>query len=443
MEIESPNYFDSFDDIGCGSFNILSEETVLDSNNILNEETVLDSNNILNENEIRTESCETTQEMDYDSYGEFSFDSDHPALKNNNDYKELLKTVAILEAQRSRAIKDLDRLHDLKEEALTDPIAFVERLQQGEKIDFPSRQKIYPVPAIDWNKYALSGNSSLSRRQLTRLSSKATQDLFKTNFKDKSSRIHDSKPPKINHYWSTDEQKQLEELLVKFPPEDIESRRWEKIANCLENRTPVQVASRVQKYFIKLLKAGMPVPGRMPNMVYLKKPRRSVIRHQPSTFMVSNSLPVYMPDAEDEFNYSYLQLPTSEENSMESKTGVSDDELNQEFRGTSEYDELMLLKKVQKVKLQNCGLTQHIGFKCSHCKTEPIVGVRWHCTDCKPPASIDFCEDCADGFHEKGQHTSDHRLEEIHSIRTSFHDRDYTHFLSGYNKLDPNNVPAT
>ncbi|GIY40021.1 ZZ-type zinc finger-containing protein 3, partial [Caerostris extrusa] len=117
----------------------------------------------------------------------------------------------------------------------------------------------------------------------------------------------------------------LEELvLVKFPPKEIESRRWVKIANCLENRTPVQVASRVQKYFIKLLKAGMPIPGRMPNLQYLKKPKRkNVIRNQASTFLVSQSLPVYMPEADDDICYNYHQPLTSEENSMESKAEMS------------------------------------------------------------------------------------------------------------------------
>ena len=34
----------------------------------------------------------------------------------------------------------------------------------------------------------------------------------------------------------------------------------------------VQVQSRVQKYFIKLAKAGLPVPGRAPNLgIYKKK----------------------------------------------------------------------------------------------------------------------------------------------------------------------------
>ena len=50
--------------------------------------------------------------------------------------------------------------------------------------------------------------------------------------------------------------------------EEVEARRWEKVARALGNRTSQQVASRVQKYFIKLTKAGLPVPGRIPNMTY-------------------------------------------------------------------------------------------------------------------------------------------------------------------------------
>ena len=40
----------------------------------------------------------------------FCFESDHVALKGNLDYQEMLKTFAILEAQRTQAIKDLDEL---------------------------------------------------------------------------------------------------------------------------------------------------------------------------------------------------------------------------------------------------------------------------------------------------------------------------------------------
>lgn len=35
----------------------------------------------------------------------------------------------------------------------------------------------------------------------------------------------------------------------------------------LGNRSVQQVTSRVQKYFIKLYKAGLPIPGRIPKSV--------------------------------------------------------------------------------------------------------------------------------------------------------------------------------
>ena len=45
----------------------------------------------------------------------------------------------------------------------------------------------------------------------------------------------------FNQLWTIDEQKRLEELLIKYPPEEVEMRRWEKIAKALGNRTAVQV----------------------------------------------------------------------------------------------------------------------------------------------------------------------------------------------------------
>lgn len=44
---------------------------------------------------------------------------------------------------------------------------------------------------------------------------------------------------------------------------------------CSTPSGPLQVASHVQKYFIKLAKAGLPVPGRMPNMAaYASKSKK-------------------------------------------------------------------------------------------------------------------------------------------------------------------------
>ena len=70
--------------------------------------------------------------------------------------------------------------------------------------------------------------------------------------KGKPTRNGDIKP-KCNQYWTAEEQKKLEELLVQFPPEEVESRRWEKIANCLENRTPLQVYLLFSYYYFQIL----------------------------------------------------------------------------------------------------------------------------------------------------------------------------------------------
>ena len=79
-----------------------------------------------------------------------------------------------------------------------------------------------------------------------------------------------TKPKTFNQPWTTDEQRRLEELLHEYPSEDIEMERWKKIASSLGNRTAIQVQSRVQKYFLKLHKAGLPIPGKLGNKAKLR-----------------------------------------------------------------------------------------------------------------------------------------------------------------------------
>ena len=43
----------------------------------------------------------------------------------------------------------------------------------------------------------------------------------------------ESKPETFNQLWTIEEQRRLEELLIEYPPEEIEMRRWTKIANAL------------------------------------------------------------------------------------------------------------------------------------------------------------------------------------------------------------------
>ncbi|MGH0148574.1 UNVERIFIED_CONTAM: hypothetical protein FKN15_026502 [Acipenser sinensis] len=255
-----------------------------------------------------------------------------------------------------------------------------------------------------------------------------------------------SKPETFNQLWTVEEQKKLEQLLLKFPPEEVESKRWQKIADELGNRTAKQVASRVQKYFIKLTKAGIPVPGRTPNLYMYNKKASSKRQHhlnkhlyRPSTFMTSYEPPVYMDDDDDRSSYcSNLQDLATEDSDEES--------IPIEYRHLPEYKELLQLKKMKKLKLQQIhaesALVQHLGFKCDNCGVEPIQGVRWHCQDCPQDNSVDFCDGCSDCLHKTETHKPDHQLDPIYRADT-FLDRDYCMAQNtGYSYLDPNYFPA-
>jgi hypothetical protein len=228
----------------------------------------------------------------------FYFESDTLALRNNPDYSCLLKTLILLEAQRARACQDLEKLIDMKEAALRDPIPFVRQLQAtaatAHTTDplLPTRQQVYVLPEIDWNKYydcvdledlENIRNQKLSRVQSLRQTSKLLQAQADTNDLSsaenaraalsrraaKSTGEQPQQQPTGRNYnkpWTVEEQRSLEELLIEYPPEDNESARWRKIATKLGTRSPLQVQSHCQKYFIKLAKAGLPVPGRVPNM---------------------------------------------------------------------------------------------------------------------------------------------------------------------------------
>ncbi|GBL96636.1 ZZ-type zinc finger-containing protein 3 [Araneus ventricosus] len=363
-------------------------------------------------------------EIDYDSIGEFCFESDQLALKGNSDYKNVLEAIVVLEAQRAQAVKDIERLGKLKREALADPFEFLERLRRKEDMNFPVPQKIHPVPVVDWSKYALSGNPTTYERRQISLHKQMSQNLSRNNAKGKLNSItNDSKSAEIYQPWTDEEQKRLKELLNEFPPEKAEVHRWEKIANGLGTRTPLEVATRVHKFYSSLAEDDTINLGNIPDLTFLRK-----YWHTGNTNEITQ---------DQKQNVEHL---------MESQADVSDDEeISPELRDTAEYRELIFLKKLlrEKVLEESNSLIPHIGYKCCRCKTEPIVGVRWHCTECPPSLCMDFCDDCSQSMHETAQHSADHHLEKVYASK-GFVDRDYMHFLGNdYNYLDPNYMPAT
>ncbi|OCT82540.1 ZZ-type zinc finger-containing protein 3 isoform X2 [Xenopus laevis] len=423
-----------------------------------------------------------TTEEDEEDPDVYYFESDHLALKHNTDYQRLLQTISVLEAQRTQAVQDMERLGQNQRQALTNPIGFVENLQKKVNIGIPCPQRIVQLPDVSWELYTTGlGNFERELRKRKHNSRRVKLIFDKVgiaanaqgnteNSKDRdaasysvlpqsdnqqgSTSAHsqiggrlctETKPGTFNQLWSVEEQKKLERLLLKYPPEEVEAKRWQKVADELGNRTAKQVASRVQKYFIKLTKAGLPVPGRTPNLYMCAKKSSGKRQHalnkylfRPSTFMTSHEPPVYMDEEDDRYSRD-LDAAGDE--------GLSDDEdIHVDCHGLAEYKELLELKKLKKQKLHQMqaqsGFVQHVGFKCDNCRTEPIQGIRWHCQDCPPQMSVDFCDSCSDCLYETETHKEDHHLEPFYKAET-FLDRDYCMpHNTNYNYLDPNYFPA-
>ncbi|KAG8177003.1 hypothetical protein JTE90_006948 [Oedothorax gibbosus] len=370
-------------------------------------------------NEITDVSNFQPPKIDFDSIGEFCFESDELALRGNTDYKNLLEAIVVLEAQKMKAVKDLEKLETLKEEALGDPFAFVERMRKKD-LQFPTPQIIHPVPTIDWGKYAVNGNPAAFERRQIAQQKRQIQEFNKNNKKTKQQVVnYEPTIATANPIWSSEDLLQLKELLVKLPPEEEETLRWEKISSYLGNHTPFEVASKVYAQFATLATQIGDNLGKLPDLCSLKK-----------KWSISNE--------EGSLNFATK--------GKEAVLEISDEEdISSDLQDSPEYQELLLLKKALREKIveESSSATQHVGYKCCRCKTVPIVGNRWHCVDCKPPLSLDFCEDCSECPYETRHHNADHQLEK-QAANKGFLDRDYMHFMgSDYNYLDPNYMPAT
>ncbi|KAK4877141.1 hypothetical protein RN001_009647 [Aquatica leii] len=349
----------------------------------------------------------------------FYFESDHLALKGNKDYSEVLKTIFILDSQRAKAIKDYDKVAELHKEALEDPLAFIQKLKDSKDLGVPELQIIADVPNVQWSQYKMN----LPEEGLKFINEKYNNPSENLSFASEEKRLQ-GQADTHNKPWTTEEQRRLEELLVIHPPEPIEFRRFKKIAAALGNRTVKQVSSRVQKYFLKLYRAGLPIPGRIPK--YAERTKKSKLHiHQrynhylfkPTTFFPQLDIPVTMNESEPIPGPSTNS--TSNPNLLNYLIPESLDPAEQEQMLTKEPTndidiQLRILRRVKYEKQKENDIQsnfQHYGYKCDYCNEEPITGPRWHCKMCKDD-SVDFCSDCVVAQLYSGKpHPLSHKLD--------------------------------
>lgn len=355
----------------------------------------------------------------------FFLDSDCLALKNNQDYQSLLKTLAVLEAQKLQAVKDLEQLVEARDQAERDPLGFVEALTHGSMKALPSRQKVEVIAEINWKGYTdslqqvVQQKSAIfmnTRKQAGKLHHSSTTKA-KAGLAGSLKGGEKSKPLSYRQPWSAEEQNRFEELLKIYPPEAVERRRFEKIATALGSRSTQQVASHVQKYFIKLANAGLPVPGRMPNMLKYMKSKRQRNKYslnRPSTFFSSLSPRVYMTDG-----------TVCAESSLYDDSSESDSMLSDSDSGKEVFD-------------------GRAPVVCSGCGSEVKVGIFWQCMECSEQTQ-QLCTACVNRDFHSGEHTSSHDMRVVSVAPSNTLDKDYTNFASQthFNYLDPNFFPPS
>lgn len=162
--------------------------------------------------------------------------------------------------------------------------------------------------------------------------------------------------------WTAEEKQRLLELLEIYPEEEIQSRRFAKIAAAIGTRTTAQVANRFTKLMNKRRKMGQDFDGEGP----------------------------------DE------KIDPGED---------LDEIIDERTKRSKEYREYQRLKQALEMIEENPSLTVHVGFKCDDCGVEPIVGPRWRCIKCQEPHAIDLCQDCYEAAtFVSPLHRPDHRF---------------------------------
>lgn len=386
--------------------------------------------------------------------GEYFFENDHLALleEGGDDLQSLLRTLAVLEAQKVQAVQDHEKLLRARIKVRETPLALVAALKKGEGLDLPCPQVVATIPRINVSRYnAQESNRGASKRTVKvksryggetkpvrKRNATESEGVGKTDegeFMVRGRKFQTHKPITFNQPWTKEEQKRLEELLEVFPTEETEMERWKKIAGEMGNRTAVQVQSRVQKYFLKLHRAGLPIPGRLPpqrnkNRYFRqgKARRGGTILKGSSTFLASVVPEVTMTD---EFEVKEGRLTdieagsssSSEEEGMEELLPLRD---NPVVKESAEYRELYWLLKVRREKERELarGSVEHTGHSCGRCGMRPILGTRWQCRSC---SQVSLCNDCVPRDWSFGSHTWKHRLRPVREVKEEeeLKDEDY------------------
>lgn len=343
-----------------------------------------------------------------------------------------MTTLVKLKEQRDQAISDLKRLETERKKAQDDPQTWANTIVS--KREFLPRRQVPPtVPTIDFTLYDKLSQKpgGVVKVEPTKMAKRAA-----------------AAPKSMPHHtpWTLEEQHRLEQLLVEYPDEPVAAYRWEKIARAL-GRTPKQVVSRIHRYFERLARAGLPVPGRLPTS-----------SRQPTTTETNRntSNATSTPNHAAHRTYNVLEAPAVKMDAaipiLEDAALLTDGEKRM-FAGLEDSDDYKELVRLKRLKLlqersgevvvstaaatarpSSAGFVHH-GSQCAACRTNPIVGTLYSCIECTNPRTT-LCGNC----HTQGSYTSKtHSLDHHFDVEQSVHFVDTDYALSDEMAyLDPN-----
>ncbi|KAG0354152.1 ZZ-type zinc finger-containing protein 3 [Gamsiella multidivaricata] len=283
----------------------------------------------------------------------------------------------------------------------------------------------------------------------------------------------DPKPPLYNIPWSDEEQQLLEKLLEVYPDEPVAAQRFQKISAAMGTRTPKQVASRVQKYFIKLVKAGLEAPGRMNYSLETSKPKSKGVSATAKGKKRKEG-PAGTVPGEGAASKSKAARPRKNEASMEagrsgSGAGAKRKQKAKSLLGSgfgrtsgtqylnyssaptvymSEADDEDSVQDMLAVSSNGVGsngpmsssrresadngVATHLGYSCDSCGVEPILGIRYSCIDCEELGGTDLCGLCYNsGQYHNELHLLSHRFQAIESADVPAYSHDYRVSIAG------------
>ncbi|KAH8334159.1 hypothetical protein KR059_007020 [Drosophila kikkawai] len=323
----------------------------------------------------------------------FHFETEHLALRGNQCYANLLRTIAILQAQRIRVHQQIGELETTRNAYLENPQLLLDRLRNNEPLVSDNYISTAELPELP----------TLLTRDDIRDSTNETPAERKTSMTQPPDEVKDrsnGRSENFNRLWTNEEQQRLEHLLIQYPPEEVEMRRFAKIAKALGNRTPQQVFSRIQKYFQKLHDAGMPVPGRIPKhrKAGLSKHKVNLRR---STFFPAHNISLQMPDDDSTLDEIRVLSPATDVTAhikRETKTEIEPDAFEDGLDAEAKRKQdlrLMILTSIQGEKQQIDADGYHpdpLAAKCAECEEATVTRTPWRCNSCY--CHLSLCGDC-------------------------------------------------